>query len=185
MHVVAIPSSFATSINILFALSIHEIGDSRELSLDFLPIEETTIDILLCVFRVVILSVFDINIANNMITKIINHNHIFNFAILHHFLKDFLVEPLILGHGCLGISPADIISINECSFDCVVLIHMFETDCFGQRRLVMNSLATVPVPACTHLVEEGTIHLIHLGPVDLRQAVGHLIIIDLGAQTSL
>ena len=78
-----------------------------------------------------------------------------------------------LGHGSLCISTADVVAIDKGCFDGIVLVHMLKADCLTDWRLVVNSLATVAVSACSYLVEEGAVHLVHLRAVNLGQAISH------------
>jgi hypothetical protein len=64
MHIVAIASSFAASINVLLTLSVHEISDRRKDGIDFLFGKNSSIDIFLCIFRIFLISIFDIDISN-------------------------------------------------------------------------------------------------------------------------
>lgn len=43
---------------------------------------------------------------------------------------------------------------------------MLETNSFGNRRFVMNSLATVTISACSHFIKEGAINLVHFGSIN-------------------
>lgn len=157
----------------LLALGIEEIGDRGELGFDFLPVEESTIGILLRILCVVFLTVFHIDIAHNVITKVINDNHILNLPILHHLVKNFLIEVLAFGHGSIGISAAHVIAVDQGGLDCIVLVHVLEAYGLADGRLVVDSLAAVAVPACAHLVEKWTIYLVHLCAVDFGESVSH------------
>lgn len=46
MHIVAISSSFAATINVLLALSIQEVSDWWEDSTDFFALEKSAIDVI-------------------------------------------------------------------------------------------------------------------------------------------
>ena len=129
MHIIAISSSLTTSIHVLFTFRIHKICDRRKLRLNFLTIKESPIDIFLCILGKLLFTIFDVNISNNMITKIVHYYHIFNFSIFHHFFENLFIKLFIFCHSCISVCPAYIISINECSLNCIVFIHMFETDC--------------------------------------------------------
>lgn len=50
MHIVAISTTFAASIHILFTFGVHKIRDWRKLSLNFFTIPKSTIDMLLGIF---------------------------------------------------------------------------------------------------------------------------------------
>ena len=94
MHIIAIASSFATTINILLAFSIEEISHRRKNSRYLLPSKEPSIDVVQSILRIILVSIFDIDIPHNVITQVINNNHIFNLAVLTHFLEHLLEEGL-------------------------------------------------------------------------------------------
>lgn len=167
MHVITIPSSFASSLYMLFAFGIKEISDWRELCLDFFPIPKSSICIFLCILSVFFFAVLYIDIANDMITKVINNNHILNFSVFHHLFENFLIKIFAFCHSSIGISSGHIISINESCFNSIVLIHVLKTNSLTDRGLIMYSLATIPIPTSSHLIEKWTVNFIHFSPIDL------------------
>lgn len=124
MHVITITSSFASSLYMLFAFGIKEISNWRKLCLDFFSIPKSSICIFLCILSILFLTVLYIDIANDMITKVINNNHILNFSIFHHLLENFFIKILAFCHSSIGISSGHIIPINESCLNSIVLIHV-------------------------------------------------------------
>lgn len=173
MHVIAVTSSFAGPLNVLLTFCIQKVCHWRELSLNFLSIKKSAISILLGILGVIFLTVLDVHIANNMVAQVVDNNHILNFAIFHHLIKDFLVEVLALSHSSIGISPADIVSINKRSLNCIVFVHVPQAYGLADRWLIMDTFAAVSVTTCTHFVEKWTIYFVHLCAVDLRKSVSH------------
>lgn len=92
VHVVAVTASLTTAIDVLFAFCIHEISDGWKYGVNFFASKESAIDIFLSNFCVVFVWIFDINVSDQMITEIIDNNHILNFSELTHFFKDILIE---------------------------------------------------------------------------------------------
>lgn len=167
MHIVAETSSSATSINILLALSIHEISNRWKFSFYFFIVEKTTINMLHCIFCIVLVWILNIDIADNMIAQIIDHNHILNITIFHHLFEDFLIKVFVFYKCIFCIRLIDYtVTINQGNLYCIIFIHMFEADRFRNRRFVMNSLAAVTIPACTHFVEERAIDFVHFSPIN-------------------
>ena len=175
MHVVTITSSFTSSFNMLFTFCIQKISDRREFRFDFLAIKKSPIGIFLGIFRILLFAIFHINIPHNMISEVIHNNHIFDLSVFHHLFKNFLVEILTLGHCFIGILPAHIVAVDQRSFYCIVFIHVLETDSLAYGRFIVNSLATIPVPASAHFVEKWTVDFVHLCTVDLGKPISHLI----------
>lgn len=94
MHVIAISSSFAAAIDILFAFCIEEVGDWWEDGTYFFAIEESSVNVFKGVFRVFLITVFNIHISNNVISQVIDHDHIFDLTILAHLFEDLLEKCL-------------------------------------------------------------------------------------------
>lgn len=67
MHIIAVPSSFAAAIDVLLALSVEEVRDRGINSTNLLAIPEPPIDILQRIFRVLLITVLDIDIADDVI----------------------------------------------------------------------------------------------------------------------
>lgn len=67
MHVIAVSTTFTTAINVLFALGIEEISHRRKMCIDLLPVEETTIDVLMRILRKLLLGVLHIYISDDMV----------------------------------------------------------------------------------------------------------------------
>lgn len=124
VHIVAIASSFATSINILFAFCVHEICHWRKLSLYFLLIKKSAIYILLSILRIIVFTVFHINIPYYVLSQIVDNNHILNLSIFHHLLENLLIKIFIFGHCFICIFPCHIMAFNKRSLDCIIFIHM-------------------------------------------------------------
>jgi hypothetical protein len=101
-----------------------------------------------------------------VVSQIINNNHILNFSIFHHLFKNFLIKILIFIHSYFSISPTNIITINKCSLNCIIFIHMFKTDSLTNRWFIMDSLTTITIPTSTHLIKKWTVNFIHLGSID-------------------
>jgi len=99
MHIVAVASSFAAAINILFASSVEKICDRGVHSINFFPIKKSAIDIFQCIFGIFLITVLDIHVTDYMISQIIHHNHILNFSKLTHLFKHFLKEFLESNYG--------------------------------------------------------------------------------------
>lgn len=95
MHIIAITSSFTATIDVLFAFSIHEVSDWRKDGTNFFAIEESTIDMIECIFRVLFIAVFDIDVADDVISEVINDYHILNLTILAHLIEDLSIKILI------------------------------------------------------------------------------------------
>lgn len=174
MHIIAIATSFACSLYVLFAFCVQEISDRRELSLNLFSVQKPTIGILLSILCILLFTVFDINIANNVISQIINNNHILDFTILHHLFENIFIKILAFGHSGIRICSTHIVSINKSSLHSIVLIHVLQTDSLTNWRFVMNSLTAVTVPAGPHFIEKRAIHLIHFGTIDFGEPVSHL-----------
>jgi len=68
MHIVAITSSFATAINVLFALSVEEVSNRRKDGANLFAIQEPAIDMFQSIFRIFLITVFNIHVANDMIS---------------------------------------------------------------------------------------------------------------------
>jgi hypothetical protein len=90
VHVVAVSSSFAAAVDILFAFGVKEIGHRGEDGRYFLATEESAIDVVECIFRVFFIAVFDIDISDDVVSQVVNNNHIFDFPILTHLFEDIL-----------------------------------------------------------------------------------------------
>jgi hypothetical protein len=80
MHVIAITSTFTAAVKILLAFGITEVSDGRIMSNYFTTIVKAAIDVLHGVFCVLFGRVFDINVANNVLTKIVYYHHLLNFS---------------------------------------------------------------------------------------------------------
>lgn len=74
---------------------------------------------------------------------------------------------LVLVECLLCILFCDDIAGDDGSFDGIVFVHMFEEHCLADWRFVVDAFAAVSVAASADLVEEGTVHLVHLGSVHL------------------
>lgn len=125
MHIITVPTSFAATVYILFAFCIQEICDRGKLSLNLFPVEKSSISIFLSILSILLLTILDINVPYNMISQVINHNHILNFTILHHLSKNLFKEIFIFSHCCICILSTHIVSINQCCLNRVVFIHVF------------------------------------------------------------
>ena len=90
MHVVAVTSSLASTINVLLTLGIEEVSDRREDSADFLAIEKPTIDIVECIFGVLLVTILHIDVSYDVVSQIIDDNHILEFSVLTHLFEYFL-----------------------------------------------------------------------------------------------
>ena len=87
MHIIAISSSFATSIDVLLAFGVEKISHRGKDSTNLFAIEESSIDVIESIFRILLVAVFDINIAYYVISKIVDYNHVFNLAVLTHLFE--------------------------------------------------------------------------------------------------
>ena len=94
MHVVAIAASLAAAINVLLALGVKKVGNGGELGIDFFAIEETSIDVFLGIFRVLLFAILDVDVAHNVVSQVIDYDHVLYFPVLHHFFKYLFVEVL-------------------------------------------------------------------------------------------
>lgn len=94
MHIVAVSSSLAASVDILLALGVQEVSYWWKYGTDFLPVEKSAIDIVKCVLRVFLVAVLHVNVADNMVSQVIDNDHILDLSILTHFLENFLEELL-------------------------------------------------------------------------------------------
>lgn len=92
MHIIAISSSFAAAVDVLLALSVEEVCDWRVNGTDLLAVEEPSIDVLESVLGVLLITVLDVDVADNVIAEVIHHDHILNLAVLAHLLEDFFEE---------------------------------------------------------------------------------------------
>lgn len=90
MHIVAVPSSLAGAVNVLLALSIQEIRYRGEDSTDLLTLEKSAIDIVECIFRILLVAVLHIDVAHDVISQIVDDNHILDLAVLTHLFEYFL-----------------------------------------------------------------------------------------------
>ena len=94
MHIIAIATSFAAAVDILFAFCVEEVGNRGKLGIYFFAVEETTINVLLGIFGVLLFAVLDVNVSNDMVPQVIDHDHILYLSVLHHFFEYFFVEIL-------------------------------------------------------------------------------------------
>lgn len=94
MHIIAIASSLTASIDILLAFGIQEVRNWRKDCTNLFAIEEPPIDILQSIFRILLITILDIDISHDMISQVIHHNHILYLPILAHLLENLFKESL-------------------------------------------------------------------------------------------
>ncbi len=94
MHVITVASSFAATVNILFALRVHEISYRRVDGAYLFTIEKPAIDIFQSILRILLVTIFNIDVSNNVIAEVVDYDHILNLSILTHFLEYFFKEGL-------------------------------------------------------------------------------------------
>ena len=95
VHIIAITSSFATTVDVLFAFSIQEVSDWRVYGTDFFAIKKSTIDAFQGILRVVLITVLDIDVADDVISQVINNDHILDLSILTHLFENLLEKMLV------------------------------------------------------------------------------------------
>lgn len=94
MHIVAISSSFTAPINMLLTFGISKICYWRKYCIYFFTSKESAINFALCILGIIFVTVLYVNIARQMITQIINNNHILNFAKLTHLFENVFIKSL-------------------------------------------------------------------------------------------
>lgn len=93
-----------------------------------------------------------------MVTDIISHNHLLKLAKLAHLHENFLIKALEVFDSLNKVLFGDITTVSE-SNSCVrILIHVFETHRLRERWLIMDTGASVTVPACTNFEIEWTVY---------------------------
>jgi len=92
VHIVAISTSFATTIDVLFTLGICKISDWREYCINFFTSKESAINFALSILCIIFITILHINVSNQMVTQIINNNHILYFAKLTHLFENILIK---------------------------------------------------------------------------------------------
>jgi hypothetical protein len=68
MHIVAIASSFAAAIDVLFAASVEEICDGGIDGINLFAIKESAIDIFQGVFGIFLITVLDVHVADDVVS---------------------------------------------------------------------------------------------------------------------
>jgi hypothetical protein len=175
VHVVAVASALAAAVDVLLALGVEEVGDWGEDRADLLAVPEPAVDVLERVFGVVLVAVLDVDVAHDVVAQVVHHDHVLDLAVLAHLLEDLLEELLELVERLLSVLGSDDVARNDGGLDGVVLVHVLEEDGLADGRLVVDAFAAVAVAAGADLVEEGTVHLVHLRPIDFRQPLSHTI----------
>lgn len=92
MHVVTVSTSLTTSVNMLLAFSVSEIRHGRKNCVYFLVSEKSPINFCLGDLRKIFIAILDVDVSNEMITKIINNYHVLNFTKLTHFLENIFIK---------------------------------------------------------------------------------------------
>lgn len=92
MHVIAVAASFTAAVNVLFAFCVHEICHWGKYCVYLFPSEKSSVNIFLGNLCIVFIRILYVNISHQMITQIINNNHIFDFTVLAHFLENVFIE---------------------------------------------------------------------------------------------
>lgn len=106
VHVVAVATALAAAVDVLLALGIKEVSDGRVLGLDLLAVEEAAIDVLLGILGEVLVTVLDVDVADNVVSQVVHHDHVLDFPILHHLLENLLVECLVPNFAKAYTSPS-------------------------------------------------------------------------------
>jgi hypothetical protein len=94
MHIVAITTTPATAVNVLLAFGVCEICHRRKYCINFFASEKSSVDFTLRYLSIILVTVLNVNISNQMITQVINNNHVLYFTKLTHFLENILIESL-------------------------------------------------------------------------------------------
>lgn len=81
---------------ILTAAGFTEVGDGRKLSVHWPTTEPTIVEIVDRPLRIFLSAELDINIANQMIAKIVAHVHLLDLTVLVLALDEYILEEVIV-----------------------------------------------------------------------------------------
>ena len=94
VHIIAISSSFAAAVYVLLALGVQEVSDRWKDGANFLSIEKPSIDVVKGVLGVLFIAILDVDISNDVIAKVIDHDHILDLSVLTHLFEDLFEKGL-------------------------------------------------------------------------------------------
>lgn len=125
------------------------------------------------IFSILFITVFDINVSDNVVAKVVHNDHVLYFTILHHLFEDLFVKVLVFHNCSLGVISTHYVAVDKGNLDWVVFVHVFQTDSLTNGGFIMDSLAAVTITASSHLIEKGTVHFVHFCSIDFRQSFSH------------
>lgn len=92
MHIVAVTSTLATAIEILFTLGVAEVSDRRVVRNNLASIVEASIDIFHGIFCILFGRKLDVGVSHDMLTEVVHHDHLLYLAEIAHFREYVFVE---------------------------------------------------------------------------------------------
>lgn len=151
----------------LTASRLAEVGDRAQLCVDWLSVEPSIIQIILCFLGVLFLHKFDVYVSDHVFSDILTNVDLLHFSIFSlHLHKNLLVE--IVKIALFLIIPlADFIeSIRLTDIHYRIVVEVFEHNCWRECRCMMGSGAFVSVAAGSCLEEKRAIDFILLSTID-------------------
>lgn len=152
MHEVAESTFGASGYFVLTATRFAEIGDRAEFSVDWLTVEPTIIQIVLCLLGVLLPHELHTNISDEVLSNILTDVDLLDLSVFSlHFDEHLLVE-VVKVSLLFVVSFSDLIkSVCLTYIYHWIVIEVFQNDCRRKRRRVMRSGALVSVTACSGL----------------------------------
>jgi hypothetical protein len=102
--------------------------------------------------------VLDVDIAYHVVSNVISDHYFIDLSVLGQLCEYLLIEILEVVNSFDQGLLRNIQSVSKCDCSRWVVIQMLECNSLGERRLVMNSGASVSMSACSYLEVESTIN---------------------------
>ena len=158
VHKVTESSTLACALFILTALGFSKVSHRRVLGHDHTATVVASVHAFHSCLSLLLISKFDIDVANHVVSNVVSHNHLVHLAKLSHLHKDFFVEGLEVLDCLHEVLFGHITAVGVCNGCIWILIHMLEAHSLTERWLIMHTSACVSMAASTDLEVERTVY---------------------------
>ena len=174
MHKIAEATSLASALFVLAALRFAEVCNWRVLSHDHSVAVVAAVHAFHRSLSLGLILILEVDIADHVVANIVRNHHFINLAKLGHLHEHFLIESLKVLDRFDQILFWHVTSVRK-SDRCVrILVHVLETESLRKWRLVVDTRASVAMPARAYLEVERTVDFVLLCSENTLQSLRHL-----------
>ena len=174
MHKVAESTTLAGTFLVLAALGFPKISDWRVLSHDH-PVAVVapvhTLHAGLCLGLVL---VFEVDVADHMVTDVVRNDHLFDLAELGHLHEHLLVVALEVLNRINQVLLRHVATVSEGDRRVRILVHVLEAKSLRHRWLVVDASTGIPMATRSYLEVERTVDFILFCAENTLKSLCHL-----------